>query len=83
MTNETVIKAQIYLPKAIYELLKERSKATGSSIALQIRQALAESIKEETASNPLLKFSRKFAKKRSKSFRKNIDEVVYNDTYVP
>ncbi len=39
--NEKMVRTQVYLPRDIYEQLKERANKDGSSMATHIREALA------------------------------------------
>lgn len=44
--EEKMVRTQVYLPRDIYEQLKERADKEGSSMASQIREALAQYIVE-------------------------------------
>lgn len=38
--DKTMVRTQIYLPNELYQLLKERAKAEGITLAQQVREAL-------------------------------------------
>jgi plasmid stability protein len=40
--SETMVRTQVYLPRDIYERLKERAEAEGMTMATQIREALTQ-----------------------------------------
>ncbi len=40
--SEKMVRTQVYLPRDIYEELKMRASKSGSTMAVQIREALAE-----------------------------------------
>jgi hypothetical protein len=44
--DEKMVRTQVYLPRDIYEQLKERADKDGSSMAHQIREALAQYVVE-------------------------------------
>lgn len=44
--NEKMVRTQVYLPRDIYEQLKERADKEGSSMAHYIREALAQYVVE-------------------------------------
>jgi predicted DNA-binding protein len=44
--DEKMVRTQVYLPRDIYEQLKQRAEKDGSSMASQIREALAEYVVE-------------------------------------
>lgn len=55
--SETMVRTQVYLPRDIYDKLKERTEAEGVTLAQQIREALTRYVVEvpkETAP-PILK----------------------------
>ena len=45
--DEKMVRTQLYLPRDIYEHLKDRADKEGSSMASQIREALAQYVVEE------------------------------------
>lgn len=44
--SETMVRTQVYLPRDIYDRLKERAEAEGVTMATQIREALSEYVVE-------------------------------------
>lgn len=44
--DEKMVRTQVYLPRDIYEQLKERADKEGNSMAHQIREALAQYVVE-------------------------------------
>jgi len=46
------IRTQIYLPEDLYQRLRMRSKATGKSMAEQIRESLERYLTDSEAENP-------------------------------
>lgn len=40
--NDPMVRTQVYLPRDVYEWLKQRADKQGTTMALQIREALAE-----------------------------------------
>ena len=54
--DEKMIRTQVYLPRDIYEQLKERAEKEGMTMAHQIREALVEYVTDvaETKKRPTL-----------------------------
>ena len=44
--SEKMVRTQVYLPRNVYEKLKDRAEKDGITMALQIREALAEYVVE-------------------------------------
>lgn len=45
--SETMVRTQVYLPRAIYEQIKQRAEAEGLTMATQIREALTQYVIEQ------------------------------------
>lgn len=46
--DEKMVRTQVYLPRNIYEQLKQRGNSEGLTLAQQIREALAQYVTEKT-----------------------------------
>lgn len=52
--SENMVRTQVYLPKDVYEQLKQRAEAEGVTMAAQIREALAKYVVTPDDEGPIL-----------------------------